>query len=508
MENSKQMDDGDMPSKDPDSAVKYKVDDVYEAIGPLGAASVIYTLVICFCVMLHGAFVLGPVFQLRVPGKHCLDGNCTVGMTNEEFCEIPRTSWEWDIPDRTLISKYDLLCHLNYAKLASSLFFVPGMVIGLPLGGFLQDRFGRKKTNIYWTLLTAVSCLGEALSPLFESYLFFRVLGGVSLGATMSGLYIWCIEFFSERKRPAGAIIVNLGFDFGALLLPLMDYYMKSTVSIDITFTVMACVSIFLFCLLPESPHWLVTNQKDEEARSVLTSMARINRSAFPMKEFEFATVEKHKESGNLSLLIKDRKSLLLLAVLIYQWFIISMMFYGFYFALSELSGSFHLNSVLMGISELPFSFVVCYFVSSFGRKKSLLGYLAGVVVCCMLCLIHLDLGHSWNIKRVCALIGSRAVAGQLFYIIYLQTAELLPTSLRSSGTNLCSVSARVGAFLAPYVIGEAVKVNEWLYFVIFSVISVIGLGLGTFLPETKGKTLSSTLTNDGTQKCSCNEDV
>ena len=40
-------------------------------------------------------------------------------------------------------------------------------------------------------------------------------------------------------------------------------------------------------------------------------------------------------------------------AVLIYQWFIISMMFYGFYFALSELSGSFHLNSVLMGISEV-----------------------------------------------------------------------------------------------------------------------------------------------------------
>ena len=40
------------------------------------------------------------LFQLRVPGKHCLDGNCTVGMTNEEFCEIPRTSWEWDIPDR------------------------------------------------------------------------------------------------------------------------------------------------------------------------------------------------------------------------------------------------------------------------------------------------------------------------------------------------------------------------------------------------------------------------
>ena len=129
---------------------------------------------------------------------------------------------------------------------------------------------------------------------------------------------------------------------------------------------------------------------------------------------------------------------------------------------------------------QLPFSFVVCYFVSSFGRKKSLLGYLAGVVVCCMLCLIHLDLGHSWNIKyaiaklsifrqyvhhanfqtkqlersfdiaeivgyqrpactdfydsklnmfccrRVCALIGSRAVAGQLFYIIYLQTAEVL----------------------------------------------------------------------------------
>ena len=44
---------------------------------------------------------------------------------------------------------------------------------------------------------------------------------------------------------------------------------------------------------------------------------------------------------------------LIISAVLIYQWFIISMMFYGFYFAISDLSGSFHLNSVVMGVSEV-----------------------------------------------------------------------------------------------------------------------------------------------------------
>ena len=71
------------------------------------------------------------VFQLIIP-----EWKCNAGLEcGEVLCENPSTSWHWTNSRATMVSYFNLQCKSSYAYLASSLFFVPGSVIGLALSG-------------------------------------------------------------------------------------------------------------------------------------------------------------------------------------------------------------------------------------------------------------------------------------------------------------------------------------------------------------------------------------
>ena len=54
------------------------------------------------------------------------------------------------------------------------------------------------------------------------------------------------------------------------------------------------------------------------------------------------------------------------------------------------------------------------------------------------------------------ALVGKFG-ASAAFGVIYLYTAEVFPTVMRNSGLGLCSICARFGAILSPYI-GDLVR--------------------------------------------------
>ena len=71
------------------------------------------------------------------------------------------------------------------------------------LGGWLADKFGRKKTLIAAAAIFAVSALGTALSESIIEFNAFRILGGCGVGAAciVSPMYIAEIAPASIRGR-------------------------------------------------------------------------------------------------------------------------------------------------------------------------------------------------------------------------------------------------------------------------------------------------------------------
>ena len=79
------------------------------------------------------------------------------------------------------------------------------------------------------------------------------------------------------------------------------------------------------------------------------------------------------------------------------------------------------------------------------------------------------------------------------FSIGYIISGEIYPAELRSNGVALCSASARVSGILCPFVLSLA-GVQSWLPGVIFSVFGVTAGVFSFWLPETRGKRLTTTL--------------
>lgn len=75
------------------------------------------------------------------------------------------------------------------------------------------------------------------------------------------------------------------------------------------------------------------------------------------------------------------------------------------------------------------------------------------------------------------------------FVIVYLVTAELYPTNLRSQAVGLCSMWSRVAGLTAPYVTALAVHWTP-LPMLVLGVPAIVAAFLALFLTETSGKDL------------------
>ena len=120
-----------------------------------------------------------------------------------------------------------------------------------------------------------------------------------------------------------------------------------------------------LVVFLPESPHWLLTNSSSDSVTEVLLKMAKFNLGEnHGLKEEHFRLSKagkddgKSSESGNVMNIVRNRAFLIVTLKFFFHWFVTSMLYYGFYYALDALSGSVSINFMIMGALEVRFTTV------------------------------------------------------------------------------------------------------------------------------------------------------
>lgn len=79
------------------------------------------------------------------------------------------------------------------------------------------------------------------------------------------------------------------------------------------------------------------------------------------------------------------------------------------------------------------------------------------------------------------------------FAIVYVYSAEIFPTEYRSVGIGACSMCARIGGIIAPFIASLA-KIYQPLPLLVFGVLSIVSGCLIILLPETVGCELPQTL--------------
>ncbi|MGC1558490.1 MAG: MFS transporter, partial [Bradyrhizobium sp.] len=173
--------------------------------------------------------------------------------------------------------------HLSSANLgAVASFYVVGAVIGALVFGWITDRHGRRLV-FYVTLIVYLSgVLLSAFAWDFWSFAIFRMVTGLGIGGEYAAVNSAIDELIPAKYRGRVDLIVNgsfwLGAAGGALAVPfLLDQRLFAPdVGWRLGFGIGAVLGLGILLLrrfVPESPRWLVTHGRNEQAEKTVSEI-------------------------------------------------------------------------------------------------------------------------------------------------------------------------------------------------------------------------------------------
>lgn len=373
-----------------------------------------------------------------------------------------------------------------------------GTVIGAIFGGFPANKIGRKKTLFWIGILFLVSAVGAAFANNPYVFAAFRFIGGIGVGASTIAAPAYVSEIAPADKRGRLVAMYQFNIVLGILVAFISNYFLKDIGENSwrwmIGVQALPSLIYLLFILvIPESPRWLLSKNRIEEARLILF---KIDPSADINSLIEDSNGNRAKKHENI--FMKKYRFPLILAFLIAFFNQFSGINAFLYYAprIFEEAGlgqnTALLSSIGIGITNLIFTLIGVALIDKLGRK--LLMYVGSVGYIISLGLVSASFYYNWGGLTVpiflFLFIASHAIGQGA--VIWVFISEIFPNHIRASGQAFGSsvhwVLAAIIPSLIPMLFSE---IGAEVVFLIFALMMVLQLLFVIFLmPETKGISL------------------
>lgn len=218
------------------------------------------------------------------------------------FLAVTGLSWLCDAMEMMLLSFIGPAARCEWrltTTQASSLtsFVFLGMGFGAPSFGMLADRKGRLFSLRCSTGLTLLAGVGSALAPTFSALCFARMAVGFGLGGVPVA-YNLCAEFLPSKKRGVYLSSLEFFWSFGSMISALLAWTIlpKSSWRTLLGATVSPLILLgVLLVWMPDSPMYLASKGKMEEAERTLRFIAKMNRKPLPVGVLKVQEKDKGK---------------------------------------------------------------------------------------------------------------------------------------------------------------------------------------------------------------------
>nr|GEZ11254.1 probable polyol transporter 4 [Tanacetum cinerariifolium]GEZ25283.1 probable polyol transporter 4 [Tanacetum cinerariifolium] len=384
-------------------------------------------------------------------------------------------------------------------------------------GGRSSDALGRKWTMGIAAIIFQIGALIMTLAPSFQVLMIGRLLAGIGIGFGVMIAPVYIAEISPTISRGSFTsfpeIFINLG-----ILLGYVSNYAFSDFDSHINWRIMLAVgilpSVFIavaLFIIPESPRWLVMQNRVDEARSVLLKTIDIEaeveeRLSEILKAAGAGIGENQEEKAVWRELLTPSPSLrrMLITGFGIQCFqqitgIDATVYYSpeiLQTAGIEDKSRLLAATVAVGVAKTLFILVAIVLIDKVGRKPLLYVSTIGMTACLCCLAISLSLFKGTSLGIALAIL---AVCGNVSFfsigigpVCWVITSEIFPLRLRAQASALGAVGNRVcSGVVAMSFLSVSRAISMAGTFTIFTVFSALSVGfVYKLVPETKGKSL------------------
>jgi major inositol transporter-like SP family MFS transporter len=388
-----------------------------------------------------------------------------------------------------------------------------GAALGAIIGGKLADVRGRKENIIMLAVIFMIGTLGCVFAPNWEILAVFRFILGLAVGGASATVPVYLSEMSPAERR--GSLVTRnevmiVSGQFAAFVINFIIFRIAGE-NPDVWrymlfVAVLPAIALFIGMLrMPESPRWLVSKGRDEDALGVLKQVRSPERAEAEMAEVHLlAEEEQESQTGgfkDLGIPWIRRLVLIGIGLGIFQQFtgINSIMYYGTQLlqdagfsnnaaiAANTLNGLFSVLGITVGI----------LLINRIDRRKMLIGgFILTTTFHLLVGLSAVLIPDGSPIKPyfilVFVVLFVFSMQGTLGPLVWLMLSEIFPLKIRSFAMGICIFMLWIAnafvALLFPPVVEALGIAPTFFIFVGLGLVAIVFIA--TQVPETRGKSL------------------
>jgi len=384
-----------------------------------------------------------------------------------------------------VLQRPDVL-HFTAAQIGSiSSAYLVGAVLGALVFGHLTDRFGRR-TFFFVSLATYLAGVAlTAVSWNLASFAAFRFLTGAGIGGEYSAVNSAIDELIPARFRGRIDLMINGSFWLGALAGAASTGLILDTriFAVDVGWrlgfgigAVIGLAILYLRRFIPESPRWLITHGRRDEAEELVRDFERELGSIAgrPLPDLDGIEPLRIRVRSHFGLdtilrpLLREygKRAILSLSLMTAQAFLYNAIFFTYALVLDRYYG---VPAAVTGLYLMPFALsnfigpiVLGHLFDTVGRRPMISGTFT------ISALILIAAGYLF--ERGVLTATSQTVLWSLMFFFassaassaYLTVSEIFPLEVRALAIAIFfSVGTAVGGVVAPWLFGVLIDTGS-----------------------------------------------
>ncbi|KAJ7333879.1 hypothetical protein OS493_015972 [Desmophyllum pertusum] len=484
----------------------YEFDDILNMVGGFGRYTFALYAFMCVMSLPIGLQQLVQVFYGATPKYSCVSYSSPSNATcpAAECCDNC-VKYKFKDSLTSAVTQWDLICDRSHLKAMTQSVYMAGLLVGSVSFSVLSDHFGRKISIFLSIFLMAACGTVSGVADCLSLFSLFRFGTGAATAGCLLVRFVYCMEIVHVNSRTAGGMVNNIFVSIGFSTLSLLGYLIRDWRYLMLAVSLPAAPLLLCWWLIPESPRWLIAKDRLDEAHELLMKYARRNGVTVDSTQLKHAIQEFKKEEirnsnankktyGILDMVRtpKLRKRTIICG---FNWFVNALVYFGINLNVGNLAGDMYLNFFILSIVEIPGAFLLWFFLSRFGRRIPYASFMITGGVAEMLVLAVPTADEYRFVVTILAVIGKACILAT-FLGIYIFTVELYPTIIRNTGIGVCSMMARVGSIITPFIVllADLPSMSKTLPLVIFGVFGIIAGIMALWLPETRYSSMAQTV--------------